>query len=262
MSNPIPDSGSYLSSKIIPPEDRLIVALDVPTAEQAKQLVNDLGETVTFYKLGLELFMASGYFELVDWLVKQKKKVFVDLKFWDIPRTVGSAVRRAHEHGASFVTVHGDDEMLKEAVRERNGVKILAVTMLTSLNQSDLNSFYGIPNSISIEEFVIGRAQRFLEVGVDGVISSGIEAPALRDKFGDSFLIVCPGIRPVENTDDQKRTVDVEKAFQNGADYIVVGRPIREPEKDMIPSEAAKDIQRRISKIFSSQPNSFGYGVS
>lgn len=231
--------------KNIPVAERLIVALDIPSIEEAKRFVEQLGDSVSFYKLGLELFMSGNYLELVAWLRKREKKIFVDLKFFDVPNTVASAVRQLKDHGASFVSVHGDDKILTAAVKEKNDIKILAVTVLTSLNEGDIEDF-GF-TGISVKQLVLARAKRALAVGCDGVISSGLEAPSLRKQYGDSFIIVAPGIRPVANVDDQKRTVDVEEAFNNGADYIVVGRPIREADD---PRQAAEGIQKIIRKFF------------
>lgn len=233
------------NTKNIPVAERLIVALDIPSIEEAKRFVEQLGDSVSFYKLGLELFMSGNYIELVEWLRAHEKKVFVDLKFFDVPNTVASAVRQLKDHGASFVSVHGDDKILKAAVKEKNDIKILAVTVLTSLNEGDIEDL-GFKD-ISVERLVLSRARRALAVGCDGVISSGLEAPSLRKQYGDSFIIVAPGIRPVANVDDQKRTVDIEEAFNNGADYIVVGRPIRETDD---PRQAAMDAQKIIRKFF------------
>lgn len=234
----------FLSTKSIPVEDRLIVALDVPTNEDAIDLVETLGDAVRFYKIGLELVMGGRWTELVNFLVDRQKDVMLDIKFFDVPETVKAAVKQAVKQRVKFVTVHGDDQMLKAAMQEKNGVKILAVTVLTSLNSIDIEEFgFTVP----VEELVLSRAKRALRIGCDGVISSGLEAPQLRRNFGDKFLIVAPGIRPVENVDDQKRTVDVEVAFKNGADYIVVGRPIRGAAD---PRKAAEDIQKRISALF------------
>ena len=235
-----------LSKKNIPVRERLIFALDVPTVTEAEALVETLGDTVGFYKLGLQLFMAGGYYELINRLQSKGKKVFVDLKFFDVPETVGSAVAQLQNRGIEFATVHGNDEILKAAVKKKGDVKILAVTVLTSLDQADLNA---LGFSCDVEALVLSRARRALELGCAGVISSGIEAPKLRGDLGDNFLIVSPGIRPVENNvvDDQKRTVDVEQAFRNGADYIVVGRPIR---KASDPAQKAEEIQARISAMF------------
>jgi orotidine-5'-phosphate decarboxylase len=239
-------ANKYLSQKNIPLRERLILALDVPTPNDAKKLVKRLDDSVVFYKLGLQLFMAGGYFELVEWLKERKKKVFVDLKFFDVPETVKNAVKQLRRRHATFASVHGNDEMLQAAVSEKNGIKILAVTVLTSLDESDMKA---LGFKTNIKSVVESRAKRALEIGCDGLISSGIEAPALRKKFGDKFLIVTPGIRPGTNRtiDDQKRTVDVEQAFRNGADYIVVGRPIL----NAVDQRAAADaIQARIATLF------------
>lgn len=237
---------NFLSTKKIPVKERLIVALDFPSAEEAEDFVDLLGDTVTFYKLGLELFMAGGYFELIKRLRAKDKKIFVDLKFFDVPATVSSAVRQLGKHGASFATVHGNDAMLEAAAAEKNGVKILAVTVLTSLDKGDMDD---LGFQVDIAKLVLSRAKRAIELGCDGVISSGIEAPGLRSDLGENFLIVSPGIRPGLNreVDDQKRTVDVEEAFLNGADYIVVGRPIRNAPDQ---KKAAEEHQERIAKLF------------
>ncbi len=238
---PVP---GFLSKKPIATEERLIFALDVPSNEQAQAFVDALGESMHFYKLGLELFMAGGYVEMVRSLVDQNKKVMVDLKFFDVPETVRSAVRQLTRHQATFATVHGNEDILKAACQDKAGLKILAVTVLTSLDQKDLDH---LGFQCDVEKLVLSRARRALAVGCDGVISSGLEASALRESLGEQFLIVIPGIRPVANTDDQKRTVDVEDAFRNGADYIVVGRPIRDA---VDPRTAAEEIQSRIGALF------------
>ena len=230
----------------IPRQERLIVALDLPTARDARALVEKLGDAARFYKMGLELFMAGGYFELVDWLVKRGDKVFVDLKFFDVPETVRRAVAALRGRGVSFATVHGNQAMMEAAAREKGEIKILAVTVLTSLDRGDLDD---LGFSCDVERLVLSRARRAMEAGCDGVISSGLEAARLKAEFKDRLLVVAPGIRPVENrpVDDQKRTVDVAQAFANGADYIVVGRPIREAAD---PRAAAQAIQRTIASLF------------
>jgi orotidine-5'-phosphate decarboxylase len=207
-------------------------------------LVETLGDSIQFYKLGLEVFMAGGYYDLIAWLHDRGKKTFVDLKFFDVPNTVGSAIRQLRGHHATFATVHGNDEILKAAAQEKNGIKILAVTVLTSLDDADLKA---LGFKVDIPTLVLSRARRALELGCDGIVSSGLEAEQLRDQLGNNFLIVVPGIRPVANVDDQKRVVDVEDAFCKGADYIVVGRPIRTAAN---PAQAAEDIQQRIAKLF------------
>lgn len=237
---------ALLSRKPIPTTERLILALDVPDRSAAEAMVTALGESVRFYKLGLELFMAGGYFELVEWLRAQGKRVFCDLKFFDVPETVARAVRQLKNRGVDFATVHGNDTMLEAAAREKNGLKILAVTVLTSLDRSDLEA---LGFQCEVEELVLARARKALRLGCDGVISSGLEAARLRADLGDQLLIVSPGIRPVDNRpeDDQKRVVTVEQAFSNGADHIVIGRPItRAPD----PRAEAQRVQARIAALF------------
>jgi orotidine-5'-phosphate decarboxylase len=235
-----------ISPKAIPTSERLIAALDVPDVEKAKRLVEELGDSVAFYKLGLELFMTGNLYPLLDWLHDRGKKSFVDLKFFDVPNTVGSAVRQLSGRNAAFATVHGNDDILRAAAAEKNDLKILAVTVLTSLDNHDLQA---LGFAVDVRRLVLSRARRALEIGCDGVISSGLEAAELRQNLGNNFLIVVPGIRPVENrdTDDQKRTVDVEEAFERGADYIVVGRPIRGAAS---PRAVAESMQERIARLF------------
>ena len=235
-----------LATKPIPPRERLIFALDVPNQARAIDLIDRLGDAVLFYKLGLELFMSGDYFKLTDRLLGLGKKIFADLKFFDVPETVARAVRRLRSHGVHFTTVHGNDRMLEAAVQEKGTLKILAVTVLTSLDQCDLED---LGFTCDVEQLVLSRARRALKLGCDGVISSGLEAAKLRQELGEHFLIVTPGIRPVENRqiDDQKRTVTLEQAFIKGADYIVVGRPIRDAAD---PRKAAEDIQQTIRSLF------------
>ena len=237
---------TQLSTLPVPGRERLICALDVSSPSAARDLVDVLGESVAFYKVGLELFMAGGYFELIDWLVARGKRVFVDLKFFDVPETVRGAVRGLRGRGVSFATVHGNQAILEAAGREKGEVKILAVTVLTSLDRGDLDD---LGFRCDVEQLVLSRARRALAAGCDGVISSGLEAPLIRAELGDRILVVTPGIRPVENrpADDQKRTVDVAQAFANGADYIVVGRPIRQAAD---PRKAAEGIQATIGALF------------
>jgi orotidine-5'-phosphate decarboxylase len=244
--DPDPSDPSFLSTKTIPPEDRLIFALDVPSVDEAKRLVTTLRESVQFYKVGLELFATGGYFDLIDWLVGQGKKVFADLKLFDVPETVRSAVRQLSKRPITLTTVHGNDGILEAACREKGDLKILAVTVLTSLDQGDLTD---LGFEVDVHRLVLSRARRALEIGCDGIVSSGLEARALREHLGEKLLIVTPGIRPVENrpSDDQKRVVTVEQALRNGADYIVVGRPIRNAPD---PYQAALQIQGTIEGLF------------
>ena len=225
-------------------EERLIVALDVPSAREARALVEKIGDAARFYKVGLELFTGGGYFELIEWLVKRGNKVFADLKLYDIPETVRRAVANLNGCGASFLTVHGHRSVMEAAAREKGAMKVLAVTVLTSFDQRDLDEMGSV---WTVEKLVVSRARGAIESGCDGVIASGLEAKPLRSEFKDRLLIVTPGIRPVQKSDDQKRTVDVAQAFANGADYIVVGRPIRDAAD---PRDAAEGIQKTISGIF------------
>ncbi len=228
----------------IPPRERLIFALDVPDADQARALVLRLGDSVQFYKLGLELCMAGGYFELMDWLLARQKQIFADLKFFDVPETVARAVRALSQRGVSFCTVHGNDGMLRAAAAAKGDtLKVLAVTALTSLDQGDLDD---LGFQCDVAELVLSRAKRALAVGCDGVVASGLEVARLRAEVDNRLLVIVPGIRPVLNrsSDDQKRIVSVPEAFAAGADYIVVGRPIRDAAD---PAAAAWAIQAQIA---------------
>ena len=227
----------------IPSRERLIFALDVADAAAARALVERLGEAVQFYKIGLELFMGGDYFPLLDWLVARHKKVFVDLKFFDVPATVAAAVRQLRNRGVTFTTVHGNQSIMQAAAEAKGDVKVLAVTVLTSLDRGDLDD---LGFACDVQQLVLSRARRALEAGCDGVVSSGLEAELLRSYIDARLLVVTPGIRPVENRpcDDQKRVVSVQQAFQYGADYIVVGRPIRDATD---PKAAAERIQEQIT---------------
>lgn len=237
---------SFLSKKNIPPRERLIFALDVPTVEEGKQWVERLGDSIVFYKLGLQLFMAGGYYEFIDWMAARGKKVFADLKFFDVPETVKSAVAQLKGRPITFVTVHGNGAILRAANSVKGDVKVLGVTVLTSLDQHDVEA---LGFQAKVEDIVLSRAKDALEVGCDGIISSGLEAARIREQLGDKLLIISPGIRPVLNkpADDQKRTMDIEDAFRSGADYIVVGRPIRQAPD---PAAAARQMQARIAALF------------
>lgn len=233
-----------MQHKDIPNKDRLIFAMDVPDCGRARALAEELGDAVSFYKIGLELMMSGEYFELLDWLLQRDKKVFCDLKFFDIPATVGSAVRSLKDRGASFVTVHGNQSIMEAAAENKgDSMKVLGVTVLTSLDRGDLDD---LGFDCDLEALVLSRAKRALESGCDGVISSGLEVPGLREHIDNKLLVVSPGIRPVDNKPmgDQKRVVTVETAFANGADYIVVGRPIRDAES---PRAAAEAMQASVA---------------
>jgi orotidine-5'-phosphate decarboxylase len=229
---------------MIPSRERLIVALDVPDIPAARALVGRLGDAVVFYKIGLELFMSGGFFEFLDDLRAQRKKVFVDLKFFDIPETVARAVKSLAERGADFCTVHGNQAIMEAAAKAKgNGLRVLAVTALTSLDRGDLDD---LGFKCDVGELVLSRARRALAAGCDGVVSSGLEVERLRKEIGPKLVCVTPGIRPVDNTSDsdQKRVMTPAAAIKAGADYIVVGRPIRDAAD---PRKAAQAIQDEIA---------------
>jgi orotidine-5'-phosphate decarboxylase len=229
----------------IPRRERLIAALDVPNAAEARALAERLGDAVSFYKIGLELATAGGYFELLQWLRGRGGRVFADLKLYDIPETVRRAVANLRASGASFLTVHAERSILEAAAREKGDLKILAVTVLTSFDQRSLAE---MGYAGSVEDLVLQRARAALESGCDGVIASGLEAPRLKAEFGERLLVVTPGVRPGgAAAQDQKRVVDVAQAFANGADYIVVGRPIRDAAD---PRAAALAVQKTIASAF------------
>ncbi len=234
-----------MTKQSINKEDRLIFALDVASIDKAKLLVKQLVDSVNFYKIGLELLMTGNYFEMLDYLVTRGKKVFVDLKFFDVPQTVGNTIARLSNYGATFATVHGNQSIMEAAANNKGKLKILAVTALTSLDKGDLDD---LGFKCNVQDLVISRARRAFEAGCDGVVSSGLEVPFLRKFVDERLIVVTPGIRPLNNTeDDQKRIVDVATAFKNGADYIVVGRPILNAQN---PYQAATNIQATICDIF------------
>jgi len=233
---------SVMKPKNISLDKRIIFALDVETPEEARAWVEKLESRVKFFKVGLQLFLAGG-FDIVEWILKRGSEVMLDLKFFDVPQTVASAVKQLAGRGVSFTTVHGNDAILRAAAEAKQGVKILAVTVLTSLDQGDLND---LGFQCSPEELVLSRARRALQVGCDGVVSSGLEAPKLRKELGGNFLVVVPGVRPVENRiDDQKRIVTVRDAFLNGADYVVIGRPLKQAAD---PLKTVEEMQGQIQE--------------
>lgn len=238
-------SETFLSSKLIPVRERLIMALDVPSIEAAQSLVEELGDSVIFYKVGMELFMSGDYFGFIEWLKQRNRKVFVDLKFFDIPATVGRAIHALSNRGVDLATIHGNDAIMQAAVRNKGALKVLAVTALTSLDRGDLDD---LGFQCDIRDLVLSRAKRALQIGCDGIVSSGLEVAMLRQTLDHRLLVITPGVRPVDNReeDDQKRVVSVEQAFRNGADYIVVGRPIRDADNR---AAAAEKIQTQIQAL-------------
>ena len=210
---------------VIPARERLIVALDVPNPEDARRRIAALGESVAFYKIGLQLAFAGGM-DLAADLAEQGKRVFLDVKLHDIDQTVESAVRNIAGMGLDFLTVHGQGRAIEAAVAGRgdSDLKIFAVTVLTSLGTEDLKA-EGV--GLHLPELVVSRARRALAAGCDGVIASGMEATAIRELAGDDLLIVTPGIRSEGVPhNDQKRVTTPRQAIARGADYLVVGRQI------------------------------------
>ncbi|MGQ9824230.1 MAG: orotidine-5'-phosphate decarboxylase [Desulfotomaculales bacterium] len=210
------------------PEERLIVALDLPSTEEAKKLVQALNGLVSFFKVGLILYSLGGP-DFVEWLRERGKNVFLDLKLFDIPETVEKTVENVAKTGVSFLTVHGNAKIIEHAVRGRSNssLKLLAVTLLTSLDAEDIQDL-GFP--CSVDELVLHRAKKALACGCDGVVASGRETRLIRSELGNGLLIVTPGIRPEasgkKEGDLQKRVVTPREAITAGADYLVVGRPV------------------------------------
>jgi orotidine-5'-phosphate decarboxylase len=223
--------------------DRLIVALDMPTLEGARNLIVHLDDTVTFYKVGLELAMTGGL-QLVNELEQMGKKVFLDMKLLDIAHTVERAVANAAELGATFLTVHGQDlKTMRAAIAGRGSsrLKLLAVTVLTNLTGEDLQEQ---GTRLRPDELVLRRACMAFQSGFDGVIASGQEAAAIRAATGPNFVIATPGIRLAgSSADDQARIMTPDSAIAAGADYLVVGRPISEASE---PKAMAKTFVRHI----------------
>lgn len=228
-------------------DERLIFALDVPGKAQAIEWVDRLGDAVSFYKIGMELLASGEYFDVLDALARRDKRVFVDLKFFDIPATIAGVIRRLSQWPVSYCTIHGWHPAMMEAAAAANSseMRLLAVTVLTSMGRPDLAQM-GIDREPV--DVVVERALAAQRAGIDGVIASGQEAAPIRAATGAGFSIVCPGIRPGGPVgDDQQRTVGVAEAFADGADAIVVGRPIRlAPD----PRAAALGFQAEIAELF------------
>ena len=220
---------------------KLIVALDLPTTEQAENLVEQLGNSVSFYKIGLALIPIGG-FTLARELKKLGKKVFLDLKLFDIGHTISNTIRNLNYLDIDFLTVHGDPQVVSSAVEanENPNMQILAVTLLTSLNRKDLND--SLIKDGNLTDLVVERAKNAFLSGANGVIASPNEALRIRNlKQSEKKIIVTPGIRLAHDTKhDQKRISDPATAFKNGSDYIVVGRPILKSEN---PLEQIKHFQ-------------------
>ena len=227
--------------------DKLIVALDVESLDKAKKLVDILDDQVNFYKIGLELMMSKDYFHLIDFLHQKNKKIFADLKLYDIGNTVGRAVANLAKMPIDLLTIHvANRDIMKRACENKGNLKIIGVTVLTNLDNKDIIEM-GFDKSLSIQDLVIKKTALALECGLDGVVSSALEAKNLRKNFGDNFFIVTPGIRLNQEDklikDDQKRVATVNQAINDGSSYLVVGRPIIESQN---PYEVAKFFQQQI----------------
>ena len=235
-----------LSTNAIPPRERLMFALDVADPTAARALAERLGDSVRFYKLGLELAMAPGYLDLIDWFAARGCKVFTDLKFYDIPATVQAAVRQVAKRGATYCTIHANRPIVEAAAAAKGDLKLLAVTVLTSFDRSDVDEL-GL--GVEVAPLVLERAKRAQAAGADGIVSSGHEVERLRAALGPKLIMVTPGIRAsgAAGGDDQKRVMTAEQAFRAGADHIVVGRPIRDAAD---PRAAAEAIQATIASLF------------
>ena len=235
-------------------DDRLIVALDVHNYYDVKNLVEQLGDSVSYYKVGMELFYSVGS-SVIDFLKSQNKNIFLDLKLHDIPNTVAAGLCSLMNHGANMLNIHasGGYNMMKTAVErlnaeaERQNIerpKLIAVTILTSINQED---WTGLGYTFTIREQVVRLAELAKKAGLDGVVASPQEAAAIREACGEDFLIVTPGVRPAGAAiNDQSRIATPAQALKNGASHIVVGRPIIAAEN---PRRAAQSITEEIKFI-------------
>jgi orotidine-5'-phosphate decarboxylase len=224
------------------PRDRLIVALDVSTVEEAHAMVARLGDAVSFYKIGYQLALAGGL-SYAAALIGSGKKLFVDMKLHDVGNTVASGVKSVSRIGATFLTVHAYPQTMKAAVEAREGaLRILAVTVLTSYDDADLKA---AGYHVSVRDLVAQRARQALEADVDGLVCSPAEVSNLRAIVGDKLALVTPGIRPAgSDAGDQKRIATPSAAIAAGADYLVVGRPIVAAAD---PKAAAKAIVAEIA---------------
>ena len=231
-------------------QDRLIVALDLESAQQAREMAAALDGVVTFFKIGLTLQLAPGIEELIRDLIQSRKRVFLDYKYYDIAATLTKAVARAVDLGVSFLTLHGSSGCIQGAIKGRGSsdLKLFVVTVLTNMDKSDIDEL-GYTNH-TVEQLVIHRAKKALEAGCDGVIASGKEARQVKEVTGNRLLVITPGIRPDGSpVNDQKRVMRPQDAIEAGADYLVIGRPITEPDNST-PKEAAQKILAEMQTAF------------
>ncbi len=231
--------------KNIPLNERIIFALDFANPQLAGEWVEKLDGQIKFFKVGLQLFLAGGW-PVVEHILKRGNKVMLDLKFFDIPETVHLAIQQIRDRGVSLATIHGNDAIIKAAVAAKDDLHILAVTVLTSFDESDMREM-GMKQDV--RDLVLMRANKAIQHGCDGVVSSALEAQPLRDKLGIDPLIVTPGIRPNlnlhETQDDQRRIATPEQAIINGADHLVIGRPISTSQDPLATIEI---IQQQVAR--------------
>ncbi len=222
--------------------DRIICALDFENPERAKELVNELGDLVNIYKVGMLLQFTGGN-EILSWLLSKQKKVFLDMKYYDIPETVASVVEKVAQMGINFLTIHGNSRIIEEAVKAKSGsdLKLLAITVLTSMDAQDLEEL-GL--KCSLEDMVMQRVEKAVEYGCDGVITSGHEVGKINSKVGSNLIKITPGIRPKgKQVNEHKRPVTPKEAIESGADYLVIGRPLYQSfEPRRVAEEIIKDI--------------------
>jgi orotidine-5'-phosphate decarboxylase len=254
----IPKSGYRFSERImrqqeaengmkLSPRERLIVALDLPSVEAAEAMVERLGDTIGFYKIGYQLGFAGGL-PLARALVKAGKQVFLDMKLHDIANTVAQGVESIAKLGVTFLTVHAYPQTMRAALegRDGSGLKLLAVTVLTSYDDIDLHE---AGYALGVDELVADRAKRAHDLGLDGIVCSAEEASALHLMVGSDMVLVTPGIRPAGSDHaDQKRVVTPGSAIAAGADYLVVGRPITAaPDPKAVAAAIIADIAKAAS---------------
>lgn len=230
-----------MKTATIPLEERIIFALDLADPREALALVDRLAGQIRFFKVGMQLFFAGGW-PVIDHIVRKNCKVMLDLKLYDIPATIRLAVRQFADRGIALTTVHGYGPVVEAALAAESGVQILAVTVLTSFGAEQVNelNYQG-----SVDDLVLQRAETVLKLGCHGVVCSAREATLLRQRLGQDFLMVTPGIRPAgADLHDQQRVATPGRAIADGADYLVIGRPIRDATD---PDACISSIQREIA---------------
>lgn len=214
-----------IGSKVIDNKDRIICALDFDDPARARRLVEELGDLVNFYKVGMLMQFVGGR-EIISWLLEKDKKVFLDMKYYDIPETVASVVKQVARTGIHFLTIHGNSKIIEQAVEARgdSALKLMAITVLTSMDADDMEEL-GL--SCPVQDMVMYRVKKAIDFGCDGIITSGREAGMIKQNYGSKIITVTPGIRPA-GTDlhEHKRSVTPREAIASGADYLVIGRPI------------------------------------